>query len=629
MLQYPINVYPDKVALDASKSTYDRDVHFTFKGDLLTCVYWRLYNYDTQQIVAASDFCDPNLAPIAYNNDTVTGQGILANRSNGKYILQMMLTQTQKNLTGGLYNVYDRYVSRGKIAADYTSGSLTIKIENKSNLIYEWNKSGNVCSQTTKTYTPSGGSPLTVATSAILMEVGGTTTVIDDYNYETGECNLDTGISQNIAAGTDYKLYANYLITEQYYFEIATEPTIEAYSHEGASDIWVTWKARDNDFAAFYWQGQQVSVQQGTMLKYYQIKLQKKRNTTVYDDIFETEKIYSQNIDWHFVDDYDPAELHGGNYETREYKIILTCVMQNGMSFTKEYEVQAPERNSTETFDSLGVYFSGDDTIFNHTQLRWNRTEAAPTNLGYRIYRMNASGLYNTGTKQDKLDIAYANYPHKTLIGITETPNNNEFTDRFPSNHGNYQYMVVPYVDTNDGTTIYKPYVTNPVDHDFDGYTIAAIKDTGKDVANKKIYLMGDVWKIMCDIDDTDNVQNFNRVLHVGNGKYSTATSVENDYLSGSLGGYIGNMSCSRKQFEDDIEVVKAWRRFLAQDCQFVLRTNKGDVLLVNLIDNGTTKYEEDNVRVPVQFSISWAECGSMEDILVFDRMPNNYTDRR
>jgi hypothetical protein len=88
-------------------------------------------------------------------------------------------------------------------------------------------------------------------------------------------------------------------------------------------------------------------------------------------------------------------------------------------------------------------------------------------------------------------------------------------------------------------------------------------------------------------------------------------------------------MSCSRKQFEDDIEVVKAWRRFLAQDCQFVLRTNKGDVLLVNLIDNGTTKYEEDNIRVPVQFSISWAECGSMEDILVFDRMPNNYTDRR
>ena len=204
------------------------------------------------------------------------------------------------------------------------------------------------------------------------------------------------------------------------------------------------------------------------------------------------------------------------------------------------------------------------------------------------------------------------------------------FNDYTASNHAKYQYIIVPYSRARDATTIYQAYVTDPVETNFYGYTLTALKDTGKDLDGKNFYMNGDTWKFMGDIQDTDNAQNLNRVSHVGAGKYASVTSMDNDYISGSLTAALGNMNCSTKNFEDDIVVVKAFRRFIAQDCLFVLRSQKGDVWLVKIADSSSTKYEEDNSRIPVSFTFTWVEVGSLDNIIVQNEYPDTIlTDRR
>lgn len=623
MLQYPINVYPDKVAFDSTKATYDRDLYFTFKGDLLTCVYYKIYNYDTQALVRSGVFKNTDLSPKAYNNDNVTISNLLAGLPNGRYILQMMHTQTSVAANGTTFqNIYDRYVSRGKLRADYTAYSTSMTIEDRINLIYEWNKNNNIYSKTTEDAI-SGGITQSIDTSSIRIDVGGYSTTIDSYDAATGIITLSNAqhLISNISSGTEYKLYANYLITEQYYFEVATEPIIQALSQESGTDIWVTWDSLGGEFKGHYWQGVGFS-KSNNLLKYYTINLKKKSSSSVWYDVLTTDKIYSQNIDWRFSDDYDPIELDGGNCETRTYKIILTCVMQNGMSFTNEYEVVAPQRSATEIVRNFAVTYSNK---FNQIQMQWG--EPTRASHSYRIYRINADERYNIGTHQDKSVQTYALNPRKILIA--DSTSGSGFDDNLASQCGKFRYMIVPYNSASGATDIYAAYVTDVITSNFDGYTLTACYDTGKNADGKLLYKQGDTWKFMCDIDDTDNQQNLNRQMHIGNGKYSTATKTDNNFMTGKLSGYIGYMNCSSKEFEDDIEVVKAWRRFLAQDAIYVLRSPKGDVWLVNIVDNAVTKYEESTPRIPVQFTFSWAECGNIEDYLIVETMPPYTEDRR
>lgn len=627
MLQYPINVYPDKVAFDSTKSNYDRNMHFTFKGDQLTCIYWRIYNYDTQQIVGYNVWHDLTLKPLAYNNDTFDSTGnFLANLPKGKYILQMMFTETRTSISNTtFFSVFDRFVSRGKITQDYTAGSQTIKIEDRINVIYEWNKNGNIFSNTIIPVTVQGVT-LDVRTTDIIMELGAERSRINSYNFETGEVELEDceQLTYDYPLGTPYKLYANYLITEQYYFEVASEPVIQALTQDQSdNDVWVTWDAHGGTFSGYFWQSNAALIQDRTGLKYYTINLQKVDGTRI-ADVMKSDKIYSQDVEWRFTDDYDVASLGGVNQSSREYKLTVDYVLQNGMSFTQTYTTIQPERDNSKSVDVDTISSTLSDD-YNNVYVQWGEPSGS-INLNYRVYRIDAEGLYNPDEKQDKRSKTYALYPYKTLVADVSGGGFNDYT---LGTHKRVQYIIVPYDNRNNATTVYAATVSPVIETNFFGYTITSIKDSAKDADGKPVYIKGDTWKLMAGIEDTDNIQNLNNVLHVGFGKYATSTSTENNYMNGTLTASLGNMSCSRKTFEDDIEVVKAWRRFIAQDCMFVLKSQKGDVWLIRIVDSSSTKYNESVTRIPVDFTFSWVECGDVDSILVVDNLPSGSYDRR
>ena len=650
MLQYPINVYPDKTAFDSTESDYYRGIKLTFQGDMLSALFWKLYDYDTGNLVLQNKAYGTQMTPMCYNNGDVAIPNIFANLSKGRYVLQLMMTQTRVKSMGhgetlryDRVNVHDRYISRGKTMASY-SATASIQIEDNIKVIYEWNKNGDVYSPSI--IEESQDTPnFTIRAAEIVMHIGNEVVPITSYDASTGIATLANVLRYNYPSGTPYQLYANYLISDLYYFEVAQQPALMATMiNEQLEEEWVEWGAYGGTFKGIYWRGDTYYLtQNGTAIKYFTYDLYKVDEDGNEWEIYKSDKIFSQNVQFDFVDDYDDMGLSGyhfmgevetysqlpsdanvndvylnlwdekyyvktetdweeledcgGNYKSRKYRIKLNFEMQNGMHGEVSEDVVSPERGTSERVPS-GYYLELDnDNNWINIRLSGGHTTGA---MRFRIYRVydNASSYYNN--------------PHKELIADTDML---EFTDYIVGNHGKYRYMIVPY-DTMTGTA-YQPIVTDTIANNFYGYTITALKDTSKQMYGKPLYTVGDNWKIMAEIEDTDNVQNLNRVLHVGNGKYATVTSTENNYLSGSLTAELGRMICADKFFKNDASIMAEWREFISQDCPFILRNQKGDVWLVRVTDGGSIKYGEEGRQIDSTVTFSWVECGSIYDYLI------------
>lgn len=608
MLQYPINVYPDNVSFDPTSDNYSRGFSFTFKGDELTAIYWRVYDYDSQELVLTSSIYNSGLEALAYNNEPLSYSGLFSTLGwNKSYLLQMMLCEVHVG-HGTYITAYDHFVGRGTIIEGNAENYETVKIESGINTINEWNINGDYRNAISVHIQPTQIYSIDVNVAAVALRIDGVFYPIVSYNYVTGEATIENNSNNVIEDGANYELYSSYLVTESYYFQTTQDASI-ALSH-------VSSDAHGMNYTALY----QQMFSKG--LKYYTLDLYKKTSEETYIYIETTPKIYSQRIDYNFVDDYD-FEGTGGNSETKQYKIVFNGVMQNGMTVTDEYEYQTIPRRIAAPIDSVSVSF---EKSTNTPFIQWSdASQGSLLNKSVRVYRIDGAGLYNVGTSPFKL---YRNPQDKKLI--YDGSGSNGFNDYTASTHAKYKYMVVPYDDgTGDDINIYKALMTDEFEIDSYGYTITAIKDTNLDADNYPFYLIGDTWKFIADIEDTTMTQNTSKELHVGSGKYSTVTKTEVDYLSGTVSGMIGYLECNNNKYIDDIELVKAWRRFISQDCKFILRSQKGDVWLVNVIDMPTTAYQENNINFPTRFTFSWAECGDVNDILIGKHLPTHTSERR
>ena len=650
MLQYPIKVYPDHTAFDPRESDYYKGIKLTFQGDMLSSLWWKLYDYDTGSLIFQNKTYGTQMTPLCYNNEQISIPNIFSALSNGRYILQLMMTQTRTMITNyslspqySRVNVHDRYVSRGKTAASYAS-TTEIQIEDNIKVIYEWNKNQDVYSPSVIEETTDSPS-FTIRAAEIVMHIGNEVVPITSYNATTGVATLANALQHTYPTGTDYQLYANYFISDLYYFEVAKQPDLLATEiDEQLNEVWVDWGAYGGTFKGVYWRGNDYYfTQSGTAIKYFTYDLCKVDEDGNEWGIYKSDKIFSQDVRFDFVDDYDSMELSGyhymgtvatydelpadanvndvylnlwnetyyvktesdweeleecgGNYLSRKYHIKLNFEMQNGMHGDRTIEVVSPERGSSERVPN--GYYSELDNDNNWIKINLSGGHVTGA-MKFRVYRVHENaGEYYTN-------------PYKELIADI---NALYFTDYIAGNHENYRYMIVPY-DTVTGTA-FDPIVTDTIVNDFYGYTITALKDTGKTVYGKPLYVVGDNWKIMAEIEDTDNTQNLNRVLHVGNGRYASVTSTENNYITGSLTAELGRIFCADKVFKNDAAVMAEWRDFISQDCPFILRNQKGDVWLVRVTDGGSIKYGEEGRQIDSTVTFSWAECGSIYDYLI------------
>lgn len=608
MLQYPINFYPDGHTIDPSGAETQRTIRFTFKGDVLQSAHYKVYNYDTEELVA-TDFDEFNDG--AYNGVTISNNRIFNNTSifpinrEYRYVIQCLLTQGQSNTL-----MCDRFVLRGELVEDYDHDNDTVNltIEDKINLIYEW----NVDAQGIHTPVVENVSGADVTFGIIKMRIGDEERTIMSYNYNTGEIVLDFAFSHDYSKGTPYQLYSNYLITQQYFVKTNATP-----SFSGLQARWAGESGGTNvgvNFSADY------SLTTYPPLKYYTVMLEKQVSDDVdgqprhYTKIYETEKIFSQEIQTKFVDDYDVYaigyDLPVGNSNTRRYLFTLKGVLQNGMKISAQLESVAPERTTWTPIMHLNIAYGSWDNAQNSVKLTWIHSDenAFPETGAVRIYRYD----------MDANDVVLG---RKLLASAYAT--DDIFIDSTVSTHGNYRYVLIPFQRIGGGGyssgVSHAPVISDKIKLDMYGYTIVELlRDVTTTYNGKPFYHMGDSWHLRADIEDTTVTQNTDKVLHVGYGKYSSATHTGLNYMSGTFTGAIVQPNCDGEtKWKDDIGLVKAWRKFITKDCIYLLRSQKGDVWVVNVVDNPTTTYDEKYKPITTSVSFNWAECASIDDIMV------------
>lgn len=587
VLQYPINAYPENIAVDGVSGF---KISYNFKGDKLSYTTYRIVNYDTG--VVTSHYVQHSSM---YNNDRVVSATI--NLTNGSdYVWQVALSQNQES--PGSDPIYDIPVLSGAVASSQQSASTSIIIEKGITSIYEWwgNNDLQECSK--------DGS---IVAYGMVMQIGNERRLIERYRRSTGEVLLESPFSSAIQSGATYRIYSNYIISPQYYFKCRTAPTIDMSSSHILTHS-------DNDFLGMG----EYSQAENVMIKYYNLDLYWANNSFFYNynqnkskKIASTGNIYSQRLKYEFADYlyHDNLNSDGNDY----YKVVCTVTTQDNAVVSDDYVITVPE-SAGEGSVTYGDTFGTTENTF--------------VNIPAYLHMYHSGG--NLVTYRKDLDTG-----EEVCLGDTRS----SVKDYTASTHGNYLYTFIGFENTDTeyagvGAFIPGAYLEKEVHTNDNGYYITELIEydptSGSSVEsrehydNRPHYHVGDTWHFMGEINDSTITQNRNTIFHVGAAKYGVSSNADTNYMSGALSAMIGYVDCATKEYKDDITLVQAWRKFITQNRPFMLKSQKGDVWIVEITDSPTTNYQEDYYKVPTTFSFSWAECCNIRDIVVKNLISDN-----
>lgn len=517
---------------------------------------------------------DTNLLP-KYNGEEFKTPINVPYLVNGRdYVWQVMLAQRDLS---GTNNLYDIPVCRGAIPLGVSDPPSTTLFVDKDLPIYEWGYNGN-----DETSYPTGANNVIYA--GMVVEVNGERRFIQSYKprFTYGEkvygyITLESPFTSNPPEGARYQIYSNYLISPQYFFMSRALPTstlsIE-YTNVVGNNIELTVSgtyAQAND----------------TPIKYYSIALYvyagnvDSTSANLYL-ISESPKIFSQKIEYTFK--YCNVGMNPWNGEQAtymNYRAVVTIVTQDNVVYTPYVSMR-------------------DDGV----------EESAPTEREFEWNQNNSYGCLECNYSTTPSDEIVIQYRKDLNTGkVVQLPY--WYYDFTVSTKGKYEYITIYRNRVSPYPTYCNSIGRYRVETNMDGYFITALEKNGER------YEIGDTWKFICDIDDSTITQNTNKILHVGYNRYPSMSSTNLNYMTGTLSGMIGSLNCCDKQFHDDITLVNAWREFITQPHPYLLKSQKGDVWIVNITGNPKTDYQEDYYKVPTRFTIEWAECDNVDEAYI------------
>lgn len=636
MLQYPTNVYPQDTAIAAAVSPR---MYFTFNGDILTTVWSRFYDYNSGELVADVPSGATPRTPQAYNGERILtpvpsqrqGEEYPLQQGND-YMYQMMLTQSTVD---GSDNIYDMPIVRGEVES--VSGT-EIMIEDRITNIYEWNVYQNVCSPSIIQNTVYAGA---------IIKIGNESHFIQSYNRMTGKLIVDSAFSSDIT-GKTYIILCNYLITPMYYFMYRNSPTLTL-----TSEIVPTGTAYYTDPYPpnIISEGAYTPPVDGDMIKYYIMRLYWRTSDNRMSGVVEeSDKIYSQKINYKFFNDFIDHAIETSVVHSITTDIIyhVGCVgkTQNGLSFgatASDFTITGDrELNLIESVSAKCVDEHAPEYIYH-----WVIPETSQQGIYRRRIEQHINQsvvieahLINTETArwiQDvtldvyRKDLETGDVKHLPSVELrisshTASHNTIYVTDWSVPNRGSFEYILLPR-NINTGIPYLSSRKTVQVDTNFIGYTITALQeDSQLDAVTalynaKKQYKKGQTWAFHGEIQDSNLIQNLNRTVQSGAGVYATMSSGDNNYLSGTLSVDMGYINCSDGHYKDTIDMVNALREFISKHEIYVLKTQKGDVLMVNIVGTPSVAYMENTPNVPSSISVDWVECDNIDNYNIISQV--------
>lgn len=591
MLQYPTNVSPENTAKPADTTR----MSFTFNGDRLSYYNIRATKLSTgyRYNIWAKCEDDTGSGLPAYNGKKVEMSNNAQYLENGAdYVWQVLLAQ--RDLSGE-QPLYDIPVCRGKVLGVDPNDNTTIYID-KNLPLYEWGYDSGE-------YKPTLDDNDNVLVGMVLT-IKGESRLITSYvanayvdGRYVGIAKIESGFSSVPSADARYQIYSNYLISPQYYFMCRSTPSLSLtldWSREQSQNISSKLSFR---ITGIY------SQAQSSPIKYYMATLYAFSGTNPDDTsanlykLKESGKIFSQHIDYTFENCVVGIAPWDGEIDATNvcYRCVVELVTQDNVTYAA-YASMAVEGINEYSPEEIEYTWIG----INGYGCNYCRDSLSTQNVYVRWFRTNL----DTGE----------------TIQLYEAEHRYDFK---VSTKGNYRYTSIFYKKSTG-----QPYLLSTKHFDvrdnFDGYFITDLIPMGDNQ-----YETGDTWKFICDIENTTVLQNLDIVSQVGYSRFPSVSSTEQNYLSGTLSGMIGYFSCCQHEYIDDIALVEAWRKFIAQPHPFLLKSQKGDVWVVNIVESPKVEYQEDYYKIPTRFTISWAECADVDEVIIVCNVENmNDTDQ-
>jgi hypothetical protein len=624
VVQYPTNVYPENIAFDSTVLDCNNTISFKFNGDILTGALYNVFDYNTGELVLTKGYVNQLRTPIAYNGrELKMTNGFLNDLDNGKdYAMQIMVLQWQSD---GTTPLCDMFVLRGQTQENYlTTDNTIITIEDKISSIYEWE-------QTTSEGWRNNSVWVGVVVTSCELVIGEERRHIVAYQETTGKAVLSSALPNNIPAGTKYQIYCNYKVSPLYFFKCRSEPVVDL------DLVMIDHGTRGDEGFGFRVSGI-YNQSEGSLINYYKLKLYwnwKGDNSIPWRLIDETDNIYSQQIEYEFFDDFIlryKKRVHGAVIDVSAteatqmfYKVVIDIVTADGMTFSKESNILFNEGVDDSCpvteIQKLLVHNNDKPDVFYSRSID-NDVNAQSHNLKHMVHIIGGISpdseikTFPEGTK-------YTYYRENLYTGeirLLETAD-----DITVPTKGKYRYYEVPRKLKANGigtTTYLKGISYRDIEINssiMNGYTITELilRDEDYQWGTKPRYKIGNQWKFVGEVQDTTITQNLDRVAHVGYGVFPIITSTKTNYLSGTLSAMNGYVDCTTKTYKDDIDLIRAWRQFISRQSIFMLKTQKGDVLVVGVVDSPTTTYQENNSKLPTTFSFNWIEVCDINDIKI------------
>lgn len=342
-------------------------------------------------------------------------------------------------------------------------------------------------------------------------------------------------------------------------------------------------------------------------------------NNTKSTLIDETDRIFNYDLTTGF-----PAHpfAHG-------YAIKLTIATQDDDIESTVTYIGQFEENPNHTFDDMQfapISINNKSFVFNNhsndvmindskVTIKWSIETASTTDSPsyFNVYRRE---VYKNGSLAPFATYVTTAHIYRHLIPSTHYEYT--FTDYSVANNKTYQYELVANGLTTYGNGIpyCAAYIYN-VHIKWDGWRIIGLTPINDEV-NRHWMAVGDEWSFISEIDSGDITRNITSVLHVGTSAYAKTTRNNTKYESGSFTANLLTVSCPDNQVIDDIEQVNKWMEFICGDNPFLLKSDKGDVWVVSIVNSPSRQYNETYDPIFTKVRYEWAESNDLNKC-VFD----------
>lgn len=203
-----------------------------------------------------------------------------------------------------------------------------------------------------------------------------------------------------------------------------------------------------------------------------------------------------------------------------------------------------------------------------------------------------------------------------TFVG---TIDNSEFTitDPLAGNNKEYAYYVFPETENLIGTAMITDMVKNTSNW---SYTIANLIERYDGV-----YVSNEIWNLELNVESGEVTQNLDITSFATIGKFDKLSRGKKNYLTASLTCILGNLHPQTGDYDLTSEKMNKWREFISGSDKYIWKDRLGDVRIVSIADNPTSKALDETSEQAQQISISVKEVMDISELT--DGVIGNYSE--